>query len=93
MPQDHNHQKWLEKRKRKNTKWDNNKANNCVKFSGDAEKKNPASKPQPVKDEKHPSKLQLSTSLCQSLVTHCAMRPTEADTVLDEAFGRPMDLN
>ena len=93
MPQAHNHQEWLEKRKRKNIKWDNNKANKHIKFSGDAEKKNPALKPQPVKDKKHPSKLQLSTSLCQSLVTHCTMMPTEADTVLDEAFDRTMDLN
>jgi hypothetical protein len=93
MPQDHNHQKWLEKRKRKNTKWDNNKANKCVKFSSDAEKMNPASKPQPVKDENHLSKLQLSTSLRQSLITYCVMMPTEADTVLDEAFGCAMDLS
>jgi hypothetical protein len=93
MPQDHNHQEWLEKRKRKNTKCDNNKANKRVKFSGDAEKKNPDSKPQPVKDKKHPSKLQLSTTIRQSLVTHCAMTPTEADTVLDEAFGHAMDVN
>jgi hypothetical protein len=57
MPQDHNHQEWLEKRKRKNTKWDNNKASKRIKFSSDAEKKNPASKLQPVKDKKHPSKL------------------------------------
>jgi hypothetical protein len=62
MPHDHNHQEWLEKRKRKNTKWNNNKANKRVKFSGDAEKKNPDLKPQPLKDEKHPIKLQLSTS-------------------------------
>jgi hypothetical protein len=88
MTQGYNDQEWLEKRKRKNTKWDNNKANKRIKFSGNAEKKNPVSKPQPVKDEKHPSKLQLSTFLCQSLVTHCAMMPTEADTVLDEAFDR-----
>jgi hypothetical protein len=93
MPQDHNHQERLEKRKRKNTKWDNNKANKCIKFSGNAEKKNPVSKPQPVKDEKHSSKLQLSTSLCQSLITNCAMMPTEADTVLGEAFDHAMDLN
>jgi hypothetical protein len=93
MPQDHNHQEWLEKKKRKNTKWDNNKANKHVKFSGDAEKKNSASKPQLVKDEKHPSKLQLSSSLRQSLATHCTMTPTEADTVLDEAFGRAIGLN
>jgi hypothetical protein len=83
----------LEKRKRKNTKWDNSKANKSVKLSGDAEKKNPPSKPQPVKDKKHPSKLQLSTSLHQSLVHHCALMPTEADTVLDEAFGHALDLN
>jgi hypothetical protein len=93
MPQDHNHQEWLEKRKTKNTKWDNNKANKHVKFCSDAEKNNPCSKPQPMKDEKHPSKLQLSTSLHQSLVTHCAMMPTEANAVLDEAFGNAMDLN
>jgi hypothetical protein len=40
-----------------------------------------------------PSKLQLGTFLRQSLVTHCAMTPTEAVTVLDEAFDRTMDLN
>jgi hypothetical protein len=93
MPHDHNHQEWLEKRKRKNTKWDNNKANKRIKIRGDTEKKNPVSKPHTVKDKKHPSKFQLSTSLHQSLFTHCAMTPTEANTVLDEAFDRAMDLN
>ena len=38
-------------------------------------------------DEKHPSKLQLSSALCQSLVTQCSITPTEADSILDQAFA------
>jgi hypothetical protein len=93
MPFDHNHDKWLGNKKTQNAKYVEEKVNKQVKFSLDGTSKNVNTKTTADKDDKHPSKLQLSTSLCQSLVTNCAMMLTEANSVLDKVFDRAMDSN
>ena len=55
-----------------------------VRFEGD---KAPKSVGEKRSDEKHPSKLQLSSALCQSLVAQCSMMPTKADSILSQAFA------
>ena len=90
MPSDHNHAKRLEKKKRQRTKWEEGHAKKHVKFSDESKKDSANSVPK--KEEKHPSKLQHTSSVCQLLVTHCSMTPTKADKVFNEAFNRAMDL-
>ncbi len=92
MPNDHNHAEWLEKKKKHNAKWANRRINKRIKFT-DESKMKVATKSAATKNEKHPSKLQLASSIHQSLVTHCSMTPTEVNTVFAEAFNRAMDLN
>jgi hypothetical protein len=58
------------------------------KFEGDKLKFTGAK----VTDEKHPSKLELSSAICQSLVTQCSMTPTEADTLLNQTFSSALEL-
>jgi hypothetical protein len=92
MRHDHNHSNWLEKRKKPNAKWAEGHAKKCVKFSDKTKAKDNA-KPAVTKNDKHPTKLQLTLSNHQSLVTHCAMTPTKANIVLDKAFDCAMDSN
>ena len=66
------------------------RAAKCVKF-GDGDISKTLDKK--VKDEKHPNKLQLSSAICQSLVTQCSVTPTEADTLLSLVFSSAMGLN
>jgi hypothetical protein len=87
MPNDHNHAEWLEKKKKRN-----GCANKHVKFT-DKSKTKVTTKSDATKNEKHPSKLQLASSIRQSLVIHCSMTPTEANTAFTKAFDRTMDLN
>ena len=91
MPADHNHEEWLVKKKRKTAKFEEGRSAKRVKFSPDTKAATNlhASK----KDEKHPSKLQLASSVKQSLVTQCSMTPTEAGDFFESAFNRAMDLN
>ena len=85
MPSDHNHAEWVEKKKKRQVEYEEKRASKRVKFlSGSSSANTTAAKP--VKEEKHPSKLQLSSSLCQSLVTHCCMTPSEADELVTQAF-------
>jgi len=90
MPSDHNHQDWLEKRKKKRADYEDRRSGvKRVHFdTGDTK---PAAV---VKEEKHPSKLQLSSAIRQSLVTACSMTPSEADKIFNQAFddAKRMDL-
>ena len=93
MLADHNHKEWLEKKKRRQEKYKEQRAERAAKHAkfGDGDiSKTPDKK---VKDEKHPNKLQLSSAICQSLVTQCSMTPTEADTLLFLAFLSAMELD
>jgi hypothetical protein len=92
MPNDHNHAECLEKKKKRNAKWAEGCTNKRIKFT-DKGKTKATTKSDATNDEKHPSKLQLASSIRQSLVTHCSMTPTEANTVFTEAFNCAMDLN
>jgi hypothetical protein len=89
MPNDHNHAEWLEKKKKRNAKWADKHVNKRVKFT-DVSKTKATTKSDATKNEKQPSKLQLASSICQSLVTHCMMTPTEVNTVFTKAFDRAM---
>jgi hypothetical protein len=82
----------LEKKKKRNAKWAEGRANMHVKFT-DKSKTKATTKSDATKDQKHPSKLQLASSIRQSLVPHCSMTPTEANTVFTKAFDRAMDFN
>ncbi len=66
--------------------------NKHVKFT-DENKTKATAKPAASKNEKHPTKLQLASSIHQSLVTHCSMTPTKANNIFNKAFERAMDLN
>ncbi len=92
MPNDHNHAEWLEKKKKCNTKWIDGRVNERIKFT-DKSKTKATTKSAATKNEKHPSKLQLASSIRQSLVTHCLMTPNETNTVFTKAFNCAMDLN
>jgi hypothetical protein len=92
MLNDHNHAEWLEKKKKRNTKWAEGHINKCVKFSDETKAKD-TTEPATSKDEKHPTKLQLASSIRQSLVAHCLMTPTKANNVFNKAFEHAMDLN
>jgi hypothetical protein len=92
MPNNHNHAEWLEKKKKRDAKWAEGCTNKRVKFP-DENKAKATTKPTASKDEKHPTKLQLASSICQLLLTHCLMTPTKANNVFNEAFERTMDLN
>jgi hypothetical protein len=73
MPEDHNHKEWFDKKKRRQEKYKEQRAERaakCVKLSDGDISKTPDKK---VKDEKHPNKLQLSSAICQSLVTQCSI--------------------
>ena len=86
MPADHNHKEWAENKHKRQGKWEQKRDAKRVRFEGD---KGDKTKPDGGKrtDEKHPSKLQLSSALRRSLVTRCSMTPTEADSILDQAFA------
>ena len=93
MPKDHNPKKWLDKKKRCQEKYEEQRAERAakrVKFGDGDISKTPDKK---VKDEKHPNKLKLSSAIHQSLVTQCSMTPTEADTLLSSALSSAMDLD
>jgi hypothetical protein len=92
MSNNHNHAEWLEKKKKHNAKWAEGRTNKRVKFN-DETKAKVTTKPAASKDEKHPTKLQLASSICQSLVTHCLMTPTKVNNVFDKAFECAMDSN
>ena len=91
MPADHDHEEWLAKKKRKNAKFEEGRSAKCVKFSPDTKKATSLNAPK--KDEKRPSKLQLASSVKQSLVTQCSMTPTKAGNFFESAFNHAMDLN
>ena len=84
MPSDHNHKEWAENKRKRQEQWEQKRDAKRVRFEGDKNLKSDSDK---RTDEKHPSKLQLSSALCQSLVTQCSMTPTEADSILDQAFA------
>ena len=84
MPADHNHKEWAENKWKHQEQWEQKHNAKRVRFEGD---KNTKSEGDKRTDEKHPSKLQLSSALCQSLVTQCSMTPTEADLFLSQAFA------
>jgi hypothetical protein len=83
MPADHNHKEWAENKCKHQEQWEQKRNAKRIHFEGDKTKPNGGK----CTDEKHPSKLQLSSALCQSLVTQCSMTPTEADSILDQAFA------
>ena len=83
MPADHNHKEWAENKRKRQEQYEQKRNAKRIKFEGD---KNAKSNSDKRTDEKHPSKLQLSSALCQSLVTQCSMTPTEADSILSQAF-------
>jgi hypothetical protein len=56
MPFDHNHDKWIEKKKKRDVKYVEGKSNKRVKFSLDVTSKNADTKTTTDKDDKHPSK-------------------------------------
>ncbi len=89
MPNNHNHAEWLETKKKCNAKWEDGHINKRIT---DVSKMKVTTKSDATKNEKHPSKLQLASSIRQSLVTHCLMTPTEENTVFTKAFDRAMDL-
>ena len=84
MPSNHNHKEWAENKRKRQEQYEQRRDAKRVRFEGD---KPPKSDGDKRTDEKHPSKLQLSSALCQSLVTQCSMTPTEADSVLSKAFA------
>ncbi len=93
MPTDYNHKEWLEKKKCRQEKYEEQRAERavkCVKFGDGVISKTLDKK---LKDEKHPNNLQLSSTIRQSLVTQFSMTPTEADTLLSLAFSSAMELN
>ena len=90
MPSDHNHHEWAEKKKKRQAEYEEKRAKK-VKFSSDGNSAK-SSELKPVKEEKHPSKLQLSSSLRQSLVTHCCMTPSEADNLISQALEGDEEL-
>jgi hypothetical protein len=83
MPSDHNHKEWAENKRKCPEQWEQKRDAKRVRFEGD---KNPKSDSDKRTDKKHPTKLQLSSALRQSLVTQCSMTPTEADSLLNQAF-------
>jgi hypothetical protein len=84
MPANHDHDKWLEEKKRKKAAYMEAKvARKKVKFDDSTS----SSKATKAKEEKHPSQLQLSSALRQSLVTQCSMTPSEADTLISKAYA------
>ena len=88
MPANHDHDKWLLDKKRKKAEYEETKAaRKRVKFDDGAS----SSKSAKVKDEKHPSQLQLSSALRQSLVTQCSMTPSEADSLISKAYASSID--
>ena len=84
MSADHNHKEWAENKRKPQEQYEQKRNAKHVKFEGDKNAKSDSNK---RTDEKHPSKLQLSSALCQSLVTQCSMTPTEADSILSQAFA------
>jgi hypothetical protein len=84
MPSNHNHKEWAENKRKRQEQYEQRRDAKRVRFEGD---KPPKSDGDKRTDEKHPSKLQLSSALRQSLVTQCSMTPTEADSVLSQAFA------
>jgi hypothetical protein len=92
MPNNHNHAEWLKKKKMRNAKWAEGCTNKCIKLP-DEKKTKATTKPAASKDEKHPTKLQLASLVCQLLITHCLMTPTEVNNVFNKALKRAMDLN
>jgi hypothetical protein len=88
MPSNHDHKVWVENKKKRQEKYEEQWAAKKVNFEGDKLK----SMNVKSKDEKHPNKIQLSSAICQSLVTQCSMTPTEADTLLNQAFTLALEL-
>jgi len=89
MPSDHNHQEWVEKKKKHQQAFNKKRNAKRVKFStGGGDSTLAAAKSS--KDDKHPSKLQLNTAIHQSLVSHCSMTPSEADQIFNQAFDDAM---
>jgi len=86
MPANHNHKEWAENKRKRHEQWEQKRDAKRVRFEGD---KGDKTKPDGGKrtGKKHPSKLQLSSSLRQSLVTQCSMTPTKADSILDQVFA------
>ena len=84
MPSNHNHKEWAENKRKRQEQYEQRRDAKRVRFEGD---KAPKSNGEKRSDEKHPSKLQLSSALRQSLVTQCSMTPTEADSILSQAFA------
>jgi hypothetical protein len=84
MPADHNHKEWVENKRKRQEQYEQKRDAKRVHFEGDKNAKSDGDK---CTDEKHPSKLQLSSALCQSLVTQCSMTPTKADSILSHAFA------
>jgi hypothetical protein len=83
MPSDHNHKEWAENKRKRQEQWEQKRDTKRVRFEGDKNAKSDSDK---STDEKHPSKLQLGSALRQSLVPQCSMTPTEADSLLSQAF-------
>jgi len=89
MPSDHNHQEWVEKKKKRQQAFNEKRNAKRVKFStGGGDSTSAVAKSS--KDDKHPSKLQLNTAIRQSLVSHCSMTPSEADHIFNQAFDDAM---
>jgi hypothetical protein len=86
MPADHNHKEWAENKLKRQEQWEQDRDAKCVRFEGDKGDKTKSDGGKRT-DEKHPSKLQLSSALSQSLMTQYSMTPTEADSILDQAFA------
>ena len=84
MPSNHNHKEWAENKRKRQEQYEQKRDAKRVRFEGD---KAPKSDSEKRSDEKHPSKLQLISALRQSLVTQCSMTPTEADSILSQAFA------
>jgi len=84
MPADHNHKEWAENKRKRQEQYEQKRDAKRVRFEG---YKNAKSDGDKRTDEKHPSKLQLSSALCQSLVAQCSMMPTKADSILSQAFA------
>jgi len=84
LPADHNHKEWAENKQKRQEQYEQKCDAKRVRFEGD---KNAKSEGYKRTDEKHPSKLQLSSALRQSLVNQCSMTPTEADSILSQALA------
>ena len=84
MPADHNHKEWAENKRKHQEQYEQKRDSKRVRFEGDKNVKSDGDK---RTDEKHPSKLQVSSALRQSLVTQCSMTPTKADLILSQAFA------